>query len=139
MDEVSSTLTVYFDEPFWVGVYERACAGKLRAAKITFGAEPKDCEVYDFILRNIYVLHFGPFVTSKKLACKEKNPKRMKRAISSQIQKTGVGTKAQEALKLQQEAKKMESKSLRREYKEKQEDLRFALRQQKKKEKHKGH
>lgn len=43
-------LTVYFEEPFWVGVFERIENGKLSAAKVTFGSEPKDYEVYEFIL-----------------------------------------------------------------------------------------
>ena len=46
MGEVKSGLTVYFEESFWVGVFERYEDGKLSAAKITFGAEPKDFEIY---------------------------------------------------------------------------------------------
>ncbi len=42
-------LTVYFEEPFWVGVFERIEDGKLSVAKVTFGAEPKDYEC-----RNIF-------------------------------------------------------------------------------------
>ena len=39
------TLTVYFDAPFWVGVFERMEDGRLSVCKVTFGAEPKDYEV----------------------------------------------------------------------------------------------
>ncbi len=42
MDGGQCKLTVYFDEPFWVGVFERYEDGKLSAAKVTFGAESKD-------------------------------------------------------------------------------------------------
>lgn len=35
-------LTVYFEDPFWVGVFERTQNGTLSVCKITFGAEPKD-------------------------------------------------------------------------------------------------
>ena len=45
MDKVNGKLTVYFEESFWVGVFERIEDGKLSVAKATFGAEPKDCEV----------------------------------------------------------------------------------------------
>ena len=41
MDKVNGKLTVYFEEPFWVGVFERFKEGKLSAAKVVFGAEPK--------------------------------------------------------------------------------------------------
>lgn len=133
MDEVSSTLTVYFDEPFWVGVYERTAKGKMQAAKITFGSEPKDCEVYQFLLKQLYRLDFGPAVQAGKAILKTGNPKRMQRAIDSQIQKSGVGTKAQEAIKLQHEQKKMECRVLHREFKEKEDRERFALRQEQKK------
>ena len=34
---------------FWVGVFERVSEGKLSVCKITFGAEPKDYEIYDFV------------------------------------------------------------------------------------------
>ena len=42
MGKVSDKLTVYFDEPFWVGVFERIEDGNLSVAKVTFGAEPKE-------------------------------------------------------------------------------------------------
>ena len=47
MDKVNGKLTVYFEEPFWVGVFERIDGGKLSVAKVTFGAEPKDYEVQE--------------------------------------------------------------------------------------------
>lgn len=34
---------------FWEGVFERVSEGKLSVCKITFGAEPKDYEIYDFV------------------------------------------------------------------------------------------
>ena len=41
-----------FEAPFWIGLYERYDDGKYEVCKITFGAEPKDYEVYDFLLKN---------------------------------------------------------------------------------------
>ena len=44
MDKVSGKLTVYFEEPFWVGVFERIESGKLSVAtvsKVHLGA-PKE-------------------------------------------------------------------------------------------------
>lgn len=46
MDKASGILTVHFEEPFWVGVFERRSKGKLAVCKVTFGSEPKDYEVY---------------------------------------------------------------------------------------------
>ena len=42
MNKVSGKLTVYFEESFWVGVFEHIEDGKLSVAKVIFGAEPKD-------------------------------------------------------------------------------------------------
>ena len=39
---VESKLTIYYEEPFWVGVFERIDNGKLSVCKVTFGAEPTD-------------------------------------------------------------------------------------------------
>jgi len=58
MDRVNGRLIVYFEDPFWVGVFERVIDKKLSAAKVTFGAEPKDIEMLEFINRNYYHLHF---------------------------------------------------------------------------------
>ncbi len=54
MDRVSGRLIVYFEDPFWVGIFEKVIDKKLSAAKVTFGAEPKDIEVLEFINRNYY-------------------------------------------------------------------------------------
>ena len=48
MEEISCKLTVYFDDPFWAAVCERQYAGQLEAAKVVFGAEPKDYEAVSY-------------------------------------------------------------------------------------------
>ncbi len=137
MDKVSGKLTVFFEEPFWVGVFERVLDGKLSACKVTFGAEPKDYEVYDFVLKNYYRLRFSPAVTT---AVKEvdRNPKRVQREVRKQVQNTGIGTKSQQALKLQQEQLKTERKIVDREQREAEKQRQFELKQQKRKERHRG-
>ena len=52
MDKVNGKLTVYFEEPFWVGVFERIEDGKLSVAKVTFGAEPKDYKVLEYVQKH---------------------------------------------------------------------------------------
>lgn len=39
-----SQLTVYFDDPFWVGVFERIERDHLETCRVIFGTEPKDKE-----------------------------------------------------------------------------------------------
>jgi hypothetical protein len=139
MEKTVSKLTVFFEEPFWVGIYEREFDGKYEVCKITFGAEPKDYEVYDFMLKNFSKLRFSPSMEALTIAEKRINPKRMQREINKQLQNTGGGTKAQQALKLQQEEGKMERKSRSREQREAEKDRQFQLQQEKRKEKHRGH
>ena len=136
--QVSDKLTVYFDDPFWVGVFEHIDNGKLSVAKVIFGAEPKDYEVQEFIIRNYCRLKFSPAIDTMVKESK-RNPKRLQRDAKKTVLEKGIGTKSQQALKLQQEQNKIERKIKSREQKEA-EDLRlFELKQQKKKEKHKGH
>ena len=138
MDKVNEKLTVYFEEPFWVGVFERIEAGKLSVAKVTFGAEPKDYEVQEYIQKHYDSLKFSPVVDTVVKDIK-RNPKRMQREAKRQMQKTGIGTKSQQALKLQQEQYKQKRKIRSKEKKEAEKLRMFELKQQKKREKHKGH
>ena len=138
MDKVSGKLTVYFEDPFWVGIFERIEDGKLSVAKVTFGAEPKDYEVQEYIQKYYFSLQFSPAVDTVVKETK-RNPKRMQRDAKKQMQETGIGTKSQQALKLQQEQNKQERKARSREKKEADEQRMFELKQQKKREKHKGH
>ncbi len=100
-------------------------------------AEPKDYEVYDFVLKNYYRLRFSPAVVAD---VKEtgRNPKRVQREVRKQVQNTGIGTKSKQALKLQQEQLKMERKIVSREQRETEKQWKFELKQQKRKEKHRG-
>lgn len=41
MEKVKVAMTVLFEEPFWIGIYEREDGESYQAAKILFGAEPK--------------------------------------------------------------------------------------------------
>ena len=137
MVTISSSLTVFFEEPFWVGVFERISEEKLSVCKITFGAEPKDYEVYDFILKNFCDLRFGLAVAAdvKEAA---RNPKRVQREVRKQVENVGIGTRSQQVLKLQQEQLKTERKAVSREQREAEKERQFELKQQKRKEKHRG-
>ena len=137
MDSSFGKLTVFFEDPFWVGVFERIENGKLSVCKVTFGAEPKDYEVWEFVLRYYYQLKFSPSVdvVVKKEAT---NPKRVQREARKQSASSGIGTKSQQALQLQREENKLERKTISREQREAEKQRQFELKQQKRKEKHRG-
>ena len=138
MDKTNGKLTVYFEKPFWVGIFERTEDGKLSVAKVTFGVEPKEYEVQEYIQKHYFRLKFSPAVETvvKDL---RRNPKRMHREAKKQMLETGIGTKSQQVLKLQQEQNKQKRKEKSRKKKETKKQRTFELKQQKKREKHKGH
>ena len=137
MDKVTVTFFVFFEEPFWVGILERVTDGKLAVCKVTFGVEPKDYEVYEYLLKHYEKLRLSPAVDA--VVKKEvKNPKRMQREIHRQVKNPGIGTKSQQALKLQHEEVKQERKVFARQEKEAEKQFQFERKQQKKKEKHRG-
>ena len=138
MGKAACNLTVYFEDPFWIGVFERIEDGGLSAAKVTFGAEPKDAEVLDYILKHYGQLRFSPVVAAAARA-RAVNPKRMQREARKQMHSAGIGTRSQQALKLQQEQFKQERRARTREEKLDEAKRMFALKQQKKKDKHRGH
>ena len=140
---IKSSLTILFENPFWIGLYERIDEDKYEVCKITFGAEPKDYEVYDFLLKNWHTLKFSPPVKTDKIVELKLNPKRMQREINSQLENKGIGTKAQQALKLQHEQSKIDRKallnySISANEKEAERERQYALRKEKKKAKHRG-
>ena len=138
MDTGIGNLTVFFEEPFWVGVFERISDGKLSVCKVTFGAEPKDYEVWDFILRHYYELKFGPAIETEVKQTAD-NPKRRQRNAKKQLQISGVGTKSQQALQMQREEMKTQRTQISKEQREAKKQRQFDLKEQKRKAKHRGH
>ena len=134
-----SKLTVLFEDPFWIGLFERVDGGRYTVCKITFGAEPRDYEVFDFLLRHWKQLRFSPSIPAAAAAERHVNPKRMSRLIRREMTSPGPGTKAQQALKLQQEQSQAVRHAASREKREAEKQRQFALRQEKRKEKHRGH
>jgi len=137
-NEIESKLTIYFEEPFWVGVFEELDGDKLSVCRMVFGAEPTDAEIYDFILKHYYHLRFSAPV---KAGIKQKadNPKRRQRNARKQLENTGIGTKSQQALQKQYEENKAQRKIKARELREAEKRRQFELKQQKRREKHRGH
>ena len=139
MSTTKTSLPVKFAAPFWIGLYERGSDGAYEECKITLGAEPKDFEVHEFLLRNWHGLSFSPKLQSSTLSERRLNPKRLQREIKRQHEPRGIGTKAQEALKLQHEQNKKLRQSINREAREAEKDRRFLQKQEQRREKHKGH
>ena len=97
---VSSTLTVYHDGQFWVGLAEHVEDGRYGVARIVFGAEPSNEEILRFVVNKWAKLSFfghDPTEASKPA----KSPKRRAREASKALKQPAMGTKAQQALAAQ--------------------------------------
>lgn len=135
---VSSTLTVYHDGQFWVGLAEHVEGGRYGVARIVFGAEPSDEEILQFITGKWAKLSFfgGEPTEASKPA---KNPKRRAREAAKALKRPAVSTKAQQALAAQREAMKRESAHARSRRRAEEADARHEQRKLKRKQKHRGH
>ena len=135
---MKASLTVFFEDPFWVGVFERMDNGKLSVCKVTFGAEPKDYDVLEFVLQHYNALVFSPAVETETRKMAD-NAKRRLRNARKQTERSGIGTKSQQVLQLQREVMKTERLQFSREQRDAEAQRRFEMKQIKKKEKRRGH
>ena len=107
--DCSGSLTVFYEGPFWVGVFVRVENVKLYVAKVTFCSEPSDKEIFEFINNYYHKLQFSPEVDAK-VKPEIKNPKRKLKEAKKDIRQKGIGTKVQETLKKQHEELKEQKK-----------------------------
>lgn len=139
MERNISQFTVLFQPPFWVGIAERWSQDDYQAARVVFGAEPTDAQLYQWLQREWPRLPFGPVLPETAPRPALANPKRMQREAAKATQPKGLGTKAQEALARQREAVGLERQARRAAQKRQTQEERFRLRQEKKREKRRGH
>lgn len=132
-------LTVFFENPFWVGVFECREQGMLQTCRVVFGAEPKDYEVYDYVLREYASLKWSRPIPVEEKEMRKRNPKRVQRDVQKAMKRKGTSTKAQESMRLERNANKLERKSVSKAERERKKRIRFEKRQEKKKDKRKGH
>ena len=139
MSVFKARLTVCFEPPFWVALYQREGEDGCRVCKVTFGGEPRDQQVLDYFQTHFRELRFSPPVAGELNLDRSISPKRARREARKAVQPAGSGTKAQQALQLQREQMKTERKTASKEQREAQRERKLALRQEKRREKHKGH
>lgn len=142
MNNSSIRLTVLFEDPFWIGFFERTDGEGYSVARTVFGAEPTNIELYHFFLKRYNQLKFGTLVGTK--VCEQKpekkiNPKRKQREAQKELNNKSTVTKAHEAIKLLQGQVKVERKESNKLRREEEETWKFQLKQVKRKKKHRGH
>jgi hypothetical protein len=134
------TLTIFFDDPLWVGVVERQADGALQAARHLFGAEPTPAQVLEFVLCQLDCLVERPTVavavemTERRLI----NPKRAAREVCKALAQRGSSTQSQEALRIQLEQNKQIRKQRSKAERRAEADYKRQLKAEKAKARHRG-
>ena len=139
MKQIAATFTVFFEAPFWKGIYERQEYHNISVALVIFGAEPKDFEVAQFLTEHFKTLSFSNTMITEQKPKVIKNYKRLQRNIKKQTNQNGIGTKSQQALQQQRELFKTEKKQNRMQQKKEIQQQQFEMKKKKKKQKKKGH
>lgn len=138
-------LTVYVDGGFWYGLIEyHDQALGYQAFRYGFGKEPKEADIQYFISKkmNRWVARqsaLGLIFNAEPESHLKTNPKRMQRAISKAKKKPLLSTKAQEALKQSHELVKKQKKAKSRQGRQQKLEHQFQLKQDKRRQKKKGH
>lgn len=139
MKKSCGKLTVLFQSPYWVGIFEEECDKEYNVAKVILGGEPTEAQLYEFILNNYNQIPFKKADAQSFTSQKKIGYKKLQKKVKKQQDEKGIGTKAQNAIRIQHEEAKLERKKNRKERKEAERDRMYELKQIKKKEKHKGH
>lgn len=134
--------TIFFEGPFWVGSFERTDKEGYAVARKVFGGEPSDAEIYEFVLKDYHELKFGK-PQEFELTIKRVNPKRLQREVRREMERvkqmTRPSTLAQDYMREELEKNKKEKKRNTSAQKQARKEAQFLLKQDKKKQKHRGH
>lgn len=134
--------TIFFEKRFWVGTFERTDKDGYAVARHIFGGEPSDPEIHEFVLNHYHELKFGE-LKEVSIQIHRMNPKRIQREVRREMEKMKESTKpstlAQDYMREEIEKKKKEKKSLSSAEKQARNDEQFAIKQEKRKAKHRGH
>ena len=138
--EVSSTLTVYHDGQFWVGVVEHVENDMLKVERVVFGAEPSNEEVYTWVLERWTSLRLSAEAepVGPRVGRLPDNPKRRAREAAKAMRQHGSSTASQLALTRERERSKEESRSERAARGREEARVRWEKRHEKRRHKHRG-
>jgi hypothetical protein len=134
--------TIFFEKRFWVGSFERTDKEGYAVARHIFGGEPSDHEIHEFVLNHYHELKFGE-LKDVGIQIRRMNPKRVQREVRREVEKmketAKPSTLAQDYMREEIEKKKKEKKSISSAEKLARQEKQFSLKQEKRKEKHRGH
>ena len=138
-DLVRSQCTILFEEPFWIGLFEKWEENCYSVCRVVFGKEPTSSEIYEWMLACYGKLSFKETQRSERPLVKKLSPKKLKKQITRQVNGKYQGTKAQQTLKSLYAEEKVVRKKLSRQEQREEQVRQFELKQTKKKQKKRGH
>jgi hypothetical protein len=137
---MSVQLQIFFEDPFWIGLFSAIDNDGTEVCRVVFGKEPTDAEVYHYLRKNFYQLKF---IESESLAMHTShsvNPKRRQRQISRELHDNIGVKKSYEIIKQSISQNAGKAKRMQRKIeKENHSDYVLELKRVKRREKHKGH
>ena len=136
--------TLYFDGRFWVVVIERHEAGRVRAVRIVFGAQPSDAELYEFLLAHANALtrrldETAVVPAGPEHQPKRPNPKRAQRQASRLARQAHPSTASQAAIHADRERSAQRRAADAKQKKRKAADDKRRLKRAKARARHRGH
>lgn len=139
MEKTQVTLSVFHDGQFFTALFERRDARGFSVARRLFRTKPSDNKMLDLIVKGYYGLRFSlPSADGRETGTLAANPKRRQREAAKAACAVCFSTKAQAALKAQFEESKAVAKAERSHQQKRLADEKYALKQLKRKQKHRG-
>jgi len=139
-----ATMTVFFDDPFWVAVLELHHDRHVRAVRHVFGAEPSDAELYQYLLCHGTALlaraaQASAVTEDRPAPARIRNPKRLARAAARAAALPRPSTAAQDSVRRDLELRKQAAVQRGREHGEEHAEHRRKVRRAKSRARHRGH
>lgn len=139
-----ATMTVYFEDPFWIGVLELESNNCVHAVRHVFGGAPTDAELYQFLLfHGVELLdraeRSAPVPQEAAQPTTRGNPKRLARQAAKAAQTPRPSTAAQEAMRRDLESRGRKAAHSRRERHDEEAEHRREVLRSKARARHRGH
>ena len=137
---MAGKLTVLFEDPFWVAIAETEGDEGYAVARHVFGGEPSGAEVREWVLGEYRRLAFEavPEVATPRAPERVRSPKRAQREAAREVDRKGLETRAQEAMRIVIEQRKVDATERGAAAREAERERKWACRLARKKKKHRG-
>jgi hypothetical protein len=131
--------TIFFEDPFWVAVFERADGEGYSTARYVFGAEPGQAELLEFAKQHFQALIFSQPLKLQIPLEKTESYKNRQHRVHRETAQVGIGTKAQQAIQTERERQAAESQACNNAKRSLSETEKRKLKMEQKLQKRRGH